>query len=158
MDVEARLRELGHELPQSPPTPSNYRRHKLVGNLLFLAAHGPWRDGKRAYVGKVGRELTKEQAYDAARIVALNHLASAKEALGDLSRIKGVVKVTGAINVAPGFDELPAVMNGISDLYVAIWGDEGVHTRAVWGAAEMPGGFPLEIDAIFEVDPKAASL
>jgi len=153
MRIEARLQELGIELPPSPAPIANYVRAVQTGNLLFLAGHGPTRDGAPVYVGQVPTDVSIEDGYDAARVTALNLLASAKAALGDLDRITRIVKVLGMVNSAPGFGEQPKVINGFSDLIVAIFGDEkGKHARSAVGLAGLPNGIPVEIEMIVEVE------
>ncbi|MCO5176501.1 MAG: RidA family protein [Thermomicrobiales bacterium] len=152
MNIEARIAELGLELPESPSPIANYVRYVQVGNLLYLSGTGPTRDGKPAYVGQVPTEVSVEDAYDAARIAALNLLGSAKEALGDLDRIKRVVKVLGMVNSAPGFGDQPKVINGFSDLMVEIFGDAGRHARSAVGMAGLPNNIPVEIEMIVEVE------
>jgi len=152
MRVEAKLKELNLELPPCAPSIGSYVRAVRSGNLLFLAGHGPIRDGKQAYTGKLGREYGVQAGYDAAKLVALNCLASAKEALGDLDKVKRVVKVTGFVNSAAGFVSQPQVINGCSDLLIALFGDAGRHARAAVGMAELPNGIPVEIEMILEVE------
>jgi len=152
MSIEARIAELGLEVPESPSPVANYVRYVQVGNLLYLSGSGPTRDGKPAYVGQVPTDVSVEEAYDAARIVALNLLGSAKEALGDLNRIKRIVKVLGMVNSAPGFGEQPKVINGFSDLMVEIFGENGRHARSAVGMAGLPNNIPVEIEMILEVD------
>jgi enamine deaminase RidA (YjgF/YER057c/UK114 family) len=150
--VDDRLRELGVTLPASPAPIANYVRYAQVGNLLFLSGHGPTRDGQPAYVGQVPADVSIEDAQDAARIAGLNLLASAKEALGDLDRVKRVVKVLGMVNSSPGFGEQPRVINGFSDLMVSVFGDAGRHARSAVGMAALPNGIPVEIEMILEVE------
>jgi enamine deaminase RidA (YjgF/YER057c/UK114 family) len=153
MSVEARLQELGIELPSAPAPIANYVRYVQVGNLLFLAGHGPNRSNGPVYTGQVGSDVTVEEAYDAARSTAMNLLASCKEALGDLDRVKKVVKVLGMVNSAPGFGDQPKVINGFSDLMVEIFGEDvGKHARSAVGMAALPGGIPVEIEMILEVE------
>ncbi|MBI3966678.1 MAG: RidA family protein [Chloroflexi bacterium] len=152
MGVEDKLRELGLTLPQPPPAVANYVGAVKVGNLLFVSGHGPVRDGKMASRGKVGKDLTLEQGYEAAELVALNCLASAKAAIGSLDRVKRVVKLLGMVNSAEGFVDQPKVINGASDLLVKIFGDAGRHARSAVGLYELPFGIPVEIELILEVE------
>jgi enamine deaminase RidA (YjgF/YER057c/UK114 family) len=152
MRVEAKLKELGFELPPTPRPAANYVGAVLSGNLLFVSGHGPTKDGAFAYVGKVGKELSVEQGYEAARLVALNCLASAKAALGDLDRIKRVVKVLGMVNCAEDFGGQPQVINGASDLLVRLFGEAGRHARSAVGMQALPFGIAVEIEMIFEVE------
>jgi enamine deaminase RidA (YjgF/YER057c/UK114 family) len=151
MGAEKRLRELGIVLPASAAPVGNYVRSVRVGNLLFLAGHGPQKDGQLSHIGKVGRELTVEQGQEAARLVGLNLLASTREALGNLDRVKRIVKVLGMVNSAPGFTDQPRVINGFSDLMVDVFGDAGRHARSAVGLAELPFGIGVEIEMIVEI-------
>ncbi len=147
MKIEARLRELGIELPEAPAPIANYIRGVQVGNLLFMSGHGPRGDWK----GKVGRDLTVEQGYQCARTVGLNHLASMKALLGDLDRVVRIVKVLGMVNCEPEFGDQPRVINGFSDLMVEIWGENGRHGRSAVGMGGLPNQIPVEIEMIVEV-------
>ena len=151
MGAEKRLKELGITLPASPAPVANYVRSVRVGNLLFLAGHGPQKDGKLTYIGKVGRDLTVEQGRESARLVGLNLLASTREALGSLDRVKRIVKVLGMVNSAEGFGDQPQVINGFSDLMVEVFGDAGRHARSAVGMAGLPFGISVEIEMIVEV-------
>jgi enamine deaminase RidA (YjgF/YER057c/UK114 family) len=119
----------------------NYRRS---GNLLFLSGVGPTKEGKVQYAGKVGREVSLEDAYQAARLCALNHLAQIKSAVGEFDSIAQVVFLQGFINCAPGFTDSPAVLNGASDLLIAVFEDRGRHSRAAVGVAELWKNIPVE--------------
>ena len=151
MTAEARLVQLGIELPPVPPPVANFIRSRQVDSLLFLAGHGPIHpDGSRDR-GKVGSDLTVEQAKASARLTGLNLLASARAHLGSLDRVKTVVKVLGMVNSAPGFDRQPEVIDGFSDLMVEVFGDDGRHARSAVGLAELPFGIPVEIEMILEI-------
>ena len=155
MGAEARIRELGITLPE-PNTPmGNYVPGVQVGNLLFLSGHGPVRGGQATARGKVGRDLSVDDAYKVAREVGLNLLGSARSLLGSLDRIKRVVKVLGMVNSAEGFGEQPKVINGFSDLMVEVFGDSGRHARSAVGMAGLPVGIPVEIEMILEIAPGA---
>jgi enamine deaminase RidA (YjgF/YER057c/UK114 family) len=156
MGAEARLKQLGIPLPPVPTPVANYVRSVRVGNLLFLSGHGPHQNGKLGYIGKVGRELTVAEGQQSARLVGLNLLASAREALGSLDRVKRVVKVLGMVNSAPGFVDQPQVINGFSDLMVEVFGEAGRHARSAVGMAELPMGISVEIEMILEVADGAA--
>ena len=154
MCAEARLKELGITLPQ-PATPlANYVGAVRVGNLLFVSGHGPDRtDGKPMARGKVGRELTVEQAYQVARTVGLALLATTRTQLGSLDKVKRVVKVLGMVNSADDFGDQPKVINGFSDLMVQVFGEAiGKHARSAVGMAALPMGIPVEIEMILEVE------
>ncbi len=152
MKVEARLAELGLQLPAVPPPVANYIRSVRVGNLLFVSGHGPSKDGKYHYSGKLGKDVTVEEGYKAAQLVALNCLASVKEAVGDLDRVRRVVKLLGMVNSAPDFGQQPEVINGASDLLVQLYGDAGRHARSAVGMGGLPRGISVEIEMILEVD------
>ena len=151
MDPEARLEQLGIELP-APPTPvGSYTTAVRSGNLLFLSGTTCYVDGGLLYKGKVGESVTLDQAYAAARQTALNLLSVTKAELGSLNRVERVVKINGYVNSAPGFDQQPAVINGASDVMVAVFGDRGVHARTSVGVSELPGQIPVEIEMVVQV-------
>lgn len=152
MSIEDKLAALGLVLP-SPPTPvGNYVPWTQMERLLYVGGNVGGLNGQRPkYVGKVGAEVTLEQAYEMARYCALNHLAAMKAALGDLERIERVVKVTGYVNVAPGFVDMPRVINGESDLLVEVLGERGRHARAAIGVAALSRGAPVETEAIVQL-------
>jgi len=152
MGAEARLKELGITLPEPSKPIANYIPSVRVGSLLFLAGHGPLRDGKTTARGKLGKELSVEDGYKVAREVGLNLLASARAALGSLDKVKRVVKVLGMVASAEGFTDQPKVINGFSDLMVEVFGDNGRHARSAVGMAELPMGIPVEIEMILEVE------
>ncbi len=152
MGAEARLKELGITLPKLAKPVANYIPSVRVGNLLFLAGHGPILDGKATIRGKLGKDLSVEEAYKVAREVGLNLLASARAALGSLDKIKRVVKVLGMVASAEGFTDQPKVINGFSDLMVEIFDENGRHARSAVGMAELPMGIPVEIEMILEVE------
>lgn len=149
--IAARLTELGIELPTPFPPVGTYRSCSRTGNLLYVGGHGPV-NGPSMVIGKVGGDLTAEQGRDAARITALSILATIQAELGDLDRVRQIVKVFGMVNVAPGFTQTPAVIDGCSDVLVEIFGDAGRHTRSAVGLAELPFGIAVEIELIAEVD------
>jgi enamine deaminase RidA (YjgF/YER057c/UK114 family) len=148
MSVDARLQELGIELPE-PVTPSgSYIRYYQSGSQLFVSGTGPSDDQPS---GKLGADLTVEQGYQVARNVGLQILATVQQALGSLDQVKHVVKVLGMVNSAPDFDNQPGVINGCSDLFVEVLGDAGRHTRSAVGFVALPHNIPVEIEATFEV-------
>jgi enamine deaminase RidA (YjgF/YER057c/UK114 family) len=149
--IAARLTELGIELPASFPPAGSYLSCSRTGNLLFVGGHGPV-DGATVVTGKVGSDLTLEQGRDAARMTALSILATMRDELGDLDRVRQIVKVFGMVNVAPGFTQTPAVIDGCSDVLIEIFGDAGRHTRSAVGLAELPFGIAVEIELIAEVE------
>ena len=151
MSAEQKLKELGLILPQ-PPTPvANYVRAVRTGNLLFVSGHGPYNDGKIKISGKVGRELTVDEGYQVARNVALNCLASIKATIGDLDKVKQFVKLLGMVNCTEDFKDQPKVINGCSDLLVAIFEDAGKHARSAVGMQALPNHIPVEIEMILEI-------
>jgi enamine deaminase RidA (YjgF/YER057c/UK114 family) len=151
MEIENKLKALGIELP-NPPTPAaNYIGYVRVGNLLFIGGNIGRIDGVIKYRGKVGAEISVEQAYDAARNCALNHLAIMKSALGDLDKVERIVKVLGYVNVAPGFVDMPKVVNGESDLLVQVFGEKGQHTRAAVGVASLSQDAPVENEITVQI-------
>jgi enamine deaminase RidA (YjgF/YER057c/UK114 family) len=154
MSAEARLKDKGITLPMPTAPLANYVGAVQTGNLLFLSGHGPLRPhGTFTYVGKVGRDLTVEQGYQAAREVGLNLLATTRAALGSLDRVKRVVKVLGMVHSADGFGDQPKVINGFSDLMVEVFGETiGKHARSAVGMAGLPMGIPVEIEMILEVE------
>ena len=150
MSIESRLAELGIELPEPVSPAANYVRHLQTGNLLFISGTGPTDTAPK---GKVGADVSQEDAYQAAREVGLQILATAKEALGgDLDRISRAVKVLGMVNTAPYFQGHPQVINGCSDLLVEVLGEKGRHTRSAVGFAALPNNICVEIEATFEVE------
>ena len=151
MDWEKRLKEQGIALPEAPKPIANYVPAVRTGNLLFVSGHGPYNDGKTVLSGKCGKEVTIEEGYKAARNVALNCLASAKAALGDLNKVKRVVKLLGMVNCTEDFKDQPKVINGASDLLVEIFADAGKHARSAVGMQSLPNGIPVEIEMILEV-------
>jgi len=151
MTVEERIRQLGYELPQDKSPMANYVLCKKVGNLVFLSGHGP--NGKEPkYIGKVGREVSQEEAYEAAKHCALYLLASLKAAIGDLDRVRGIVKLLGFVNATDDFKNHPEVINGASDFLVQVFGDKGKHARSAVGMSSLPRGIPVEIEMIVEVE------
>ena len=156
MTPEERLRSLGLELPEAPVPVAAYEPAVRTGDLIFLSGTTCYRDGTPMYRGKVGRDLTREQGYDAARQTALNLLAVMRAELGSLGQIAQVVKLNGYVNSAPGFVEQPAVINGASELLQAVLGDRGRHARTSIGVAELPGDIPVEIEMIVRVESPAS--
>ena len=151
MTPEERLRELGHVLPPAPKSVANYVGSVRTGNLLFLSGKGPDLADGRKWQGKLGADFSIEEGYTAARNTMLNLLAVIKEDIGDLSRVRRVVKLLGMVNSATDFTDQPRVINGASDLLVEIFGDQGRHARSAVGMASLPGGIPVEIEMIVEV-------
>jgi enamine deaminase RidA (YjgF/YER057c/UK114 family) len=152
MSVESRIEELGIELPR-PPTPiGNYIGGVQVGSLLFMSGCGPRRPDGSSICGKVGADLTTAQGYDAARLVGLNMLANIRSVVGDLERVKRVVKVLGMVNAAPDFEEHPKVINGFSDLMVEVFGEAaGRGGRSAVGMGSLPNRIAVEVEMILEL-------
>jgi enamine deaminase RidA (YjgF/YER057c/UK114 family) len=158
MRIEKRMKELGVPLHELAKVPEHFRRVfpfvRVSGNRAWVSGHGATNPDGSIYpkLGKVGTDLTKEEAYEAARLTGLAIIASLKEELGDLDRVKCWVRVFGMVNVAPGFKEMPSVINGFSDLIIKIWGEKaGQHARSAVGMAELPFGIPVEIEAEVEL-------
>jgi enamine deaminase RidA (YjgF/YER057c/UK114 family) len=153
--IEQKLAELGIELPQawSAPPGMNFISAVPVGELLFLAGHGPTgSDGKLAFRGKVGAEVTLEQAYQAARLTGLNLLATIKKEVGSLDKVVKIVKVLGMVNAVDGFGQQPQVINGASDLFVEVFGEQvGKHARSAVGMGGLPSNMPVEIEMIVQI-------
>ncbi|MBN9089810.1 MAG: RidA family protein [Reyranella sp.] len=156
MKTEQRLKELGIELAKATSPMANYVNAVRTGNLLYLAGKGPGLPGKPLPVGKVGRDLTVEQAYEHARETGLSLIAVMKAELGDLDKVKRIVKVLGMVNATPEFGNQPEVINGCSDLFVEVFGDRGRHARSAVGMGSLPRGIPVEIEVIVEFEGDAA--
>lgn len=146
MSIDARLEELGITLPEVPDPAGNYVHAVRTGNLLHLAGKGP-----RNSTGKVGADVSVEDAYAAARDTGLTLLAVMKQELGSLDRVARVVKVFGMVNAAPDFGQQPQVINGCSDLFVEVFGDAGRHARSAVGMGSLPMQITVEIECIVEV-------
>jgi len=151
MSFEAKLSELGLTLPPAPKPVATYIPAVRAGDLLFLSGTGPFKDGRIVYAGKLGKDLTVEQGYEAARLTLLNALAIAKQELGSLDHIKRVVRMSGHVASAERFTQQPAVINGASDLLVQIFGEAGRHARLALGAAELPLNMCIELELILQV-------
>ncbi|MFC2005155.1 RidA family protein [Chloroflexota bacterium] len=151
MKVEQKIKELGLTLPPPPNPVANYIRTVKTGDLLFVSGHGPYDDGVVKTSGKVGRELSVEEGYQAARSTALNCLASVKAAVNDLDEIKRIVKLLGMVNCTEDFKDSPKVINGCSDLLVEIFGESGRHARSAVGMQALPNQIPVEIEMILEI-------
>lgn len=143
-----RLAALGIDLPPAPPPIANFVTHVIEGNILYLSGQGPREADGFMHVGKVGTEVTAEKAYSDARLTGVNLLAVMHDALGDLSRVRRVVKLLGMVNAAPDFADHPQVINGCSDLFNAVFGEAGAHARSAVGFGSLPGNITVEIEAI----------
>jgi len=151
MSFEARLADLAIALPPAPKPVATYIPAVRVGDLLFLSGTGPFKDGRIVYTGKLGKDLTVEQGYEAARLTVLNALAMVRQELGTLDHVVRIVRLTGHVASADGFTQQPAVINGASDLLVQIFGDAGRHARLALGAAELPLNMCIELELILQV-------
>ena len=152
-DIEKRITELGLQLPPPPHPGAEYVPSKRIGNLLFLSGQGPIRDRVPLIVGQVGGEVTLEEGIEAARQATLNALAVIKAAVGSLDLVDEIVQVRGFVNSAPGFFLQPQVMNGTSELLVAVFGDRGRHVRCALGTSSLPHNIPVEIEMIVALRP-----
>lgn len=151
MDVYERLKELGHTLPAPPPSAGIFKPVRQVGTMLYVSGQGPTREGKPVYAGKVGAERSLEDGQEAARLCTLNALSVLHEYLGDLNRIRSLVKILGFVASASGFNRQPKVIDGASQLLRDIWGEDGVGARSAISANELPGNITVEIEFIFEL-------
>jgi enamine deaminase RidA (YjgF/YER057c/UK114 family) len=151
-DREARLQELGLELPDVPEPAGAYVPATRAGNLIFTAGQLPLEAGELLTTGKVGDAVSEEETYRAARLCALNALAAAATEAGGLDRIHRVVKVTGFVASAPGFNAQPQVLNGASDLIGQVFGEAGLHARSAVGVAELPLDAPVEVEIVAELE------
>jgi enamine deaminase RidA (YjgF/YER057c/UK114 family) len=151
-DAEQKLKEKGIVLTTPSNPVANYVNAVRVGNLLFLAGKGPTKADGTQVTGKLGKDLTVEQGYEAARIVAINHLAVLKATLGDLKKVKRIVKVLGMVNCESNFTDHPKVINGYSDLMVEIFGEKGKHARSAVGMGSLPNNIAVEVEVIVEVE------
>ena len=149
--VEEVLKDLGIELPEVPKPAAVYLPAKTVGNLVYTSGQDCRVDGVLLYEGKVGSDLTIEQGQEAARQTMINCLAALKNEIGDLNRVKQVVKLLGFVNSAPGFVEQPYVINGASELLEEVFGERGRHARSAISSNELPFNTPVEIEMIAEI-------
>lgn len=147
-----RLAALGIELPPSPPPIANFVTHVQEGNILYLSGQGPREADGFMHSGKVGTDVAVDDAYRHARLTGINLLAVMHEALGDLSRVKRVVKLLGMVNAVPCFEDHPSVINGCSDLFIAVFGEAGQHARSAVGFGSLPGNITVEIEAIIALN------
>lgn len=149
--IEKRLAELDITLPEASSPVANYVNAVTTGNLVFLAGKGPKQADGTYITGKVGTDLTEEEGYQAARLVGINQLAALQAEIGDLDRVVRIVKVLGMVNCGPDFTNQPEVINGFSDLMVAVFGDKGKHARAAVGMGSLPRDIAVEIEMIVEI-------
>jgi enamine deaminase RidA (YjgF/YER057c/UK114 family) len=150
--IEARLRELGIELPQPQAPWANYVPHAISGNVVFISGQICEWNGERRFIGKLGAGISIAEGQMAARLCALNILAHLRGACGgDLDRVRRCLRLGGFVNCTPEFTDMPQVINGASDLIVEVFGDKGRHARAAVGMNSLPGGLAVEIEATFEI-------
>ena len=147
-----RLAVLGIELPPPPPPIANFVTHVREGNMLYLSGQGPREASGHLHAGKVGGDIDVDQAYQHARLTGINLLAVMHEALGDLSRVKRVVKLLGMVNAVPHFEDHPSVIIGCSDLFIEVFGEAGQHARSAVGFGSLPGNITVEIEAIVSLN------
>ena len=154
MQIEAKLNEMGIELPLAVTPVANYVPAVRTGNLVFLSGHGPFKEDGSLITGKVGADLSTEQGYEAARRIAIGLLGSLKAEIGDLDKIKRLVKLLGLVNCTSEFADQPKVINGASDFFVEVLGDKGKHARSAVGSNALPLNIAVEIEMIVEVEDK----
>ena len=153
MSAEARVRELGLVLPPVPKVGGVYKPVVIVGNLAYVSGHGPLREDGSLITGRVGDDLDKDAGYQAARQVGLTILTTLRAQLGSLDRVKRVIKTLGMVNAVADFKQHPAVINGCSELWGQVWGDDaGIGARSAVGMGSLPGNIAVEIEAIFELN------
>jgi len=151
-EVEKTLESLGYHLPEVGKPVGSYVQSVRSGSLLFVSGKFPKENGRLKHVGKIGREITVEQGVEAARLAALGILATAKQAIEDLDRVKRVVQLVGYVAAAPGFLDAFEVMEGASEIFVKVFGERGKHTRSILGVAELPLNACLQVQAVLEVE------
>ena len=152
MKAENKLKEMGFELPPTMQPVANYVTAVRTGNLVFLAGHGPVREDGTRITGKVGKDLSVEEGYEAARRSALGLLSTLTGEIGDLDKVRRIVKLLGMVNCPPEFGDQPKVINGASDLLVEVFGERGKHARSAVGMSSLPMNISVEIEMIVEVE------
>jgi enamine deaminase RidA (YjgF/YER057c/UK114 family) len=153
MSAEARLKQLGIVLPAVPSPVANYLPYRIAGNLLFLAGQGPRDDKGNTLSGKVGVDITVDEGYKRARSVGLQLLSTIRTALGSLDRVDTVLKMLVMVNAPPDFKDQPKVANGMSDLFVEVFGENGKHARSAVGMGSLPMQISVEIEGIVSIKP-----
>jgi len=152
-DADIQLEKTGLSLPPVAEPKGLYKPCLIAGNYLYLSGHGPLKDDGTLIIGRIGREISKDDGKLAARQVGLTMLSTIKKNLGSLNRIKRVIKILGMVNCVPEFEHHPYILNGCSELFAEIWGmDNGVGTRSAAGFGSLPDNIPVEIEAIFELN------
>jgi len=149
--IEAKLKELGFELPEAPKPQANYIMAKRVGELVFVSGQVPIQKGQLIYQGRVGAERTLNEGREAARLCALNALAAVKSVVGSLEMIEEIVQLRGFVNCAPEFTQQPEVINGASELLVKLFGERGRHARAAVGTSSLPRNVTVELEMIVRI-------
>lgn len=149
--VEERIKALGLELPEAPSPMANYVTAQRSGNQLFFSGAGPFRDKKPAVFGKVGKDLTLEEGYQAARLTGLNLISQIKNEVEDLDRVR-IIKVLAFVASDPEFMRQPDVMNGVSDLFAEVFGEKGKHARSAVAVPQLPFNIPIEVEIIVEIE------
>jgi len=151
-NIDQKLTDLGIELPKTPKPMANYVNAVRVDNTIYLSGKGPRKTDGTYITGKVGKDLTIEEAQQAARLVGINQLAALKETIGNLDKVKRIVKVLGMVNCTTDFTEQPKVINGFSDLMVEVFGEKGRHARSAVGMGSLPANISVEIEMIVEIE------
>jgi enamine deaminase RidA (YjgF/YER057c/UK114 family) len=152
MNAEERFIKLGLKLPPAPTPLGVYKPYLIDGKYLYLSGHGPVRDDKTLIIGRIGSELNVEEGKLAARQVGLTMLSTIHTHIGSLDKIKRVIKVLGMVNCTPDFERHPYIINGCSELFAAVWGEEnGIGVRSAVGFGSLPDNIPVEIEAMFEM-------
>lgn len=147
-----RLAAIGLALPPAAPPIANFVNYVIDGGMLYLSGQGPTYADGRKHTGKVGAGVSTSEAYEHARLTGLNLLAVMEEALGDLARVRRIVKILGMVNAAPDFAEHPQVINGCSDLFHAVFAEKGMHARSAVGFSSLPNAITVEIEAIVAIE------
>jgi enamine deaminase RidA (YjgF/YER057c/UK114 family) len=151
MTIAERIKELGLQLPATRPPAGTYVPAVTTGNLVFLAGYGPFRPDGTFITGKVGRDLSIEEGYEAARVTIIGSLAALQTEIGDLDRVTRIVKLFGMVNCTEDFDRQPQVINGASDLLVEVFGEKGRHARSAVGMQMLPFNIAVEIEMVVEI-------
>lgn len=151
-NIDQKLRNLGIELPKIHKPIANYVNSVRIGNIVYLSGKGPRKADGTFITGKVGQDLTIEEAQQAARLTGINQLAALKEEIGNLDKVKRIVKVFGMVNCTSNFTDQPKVINGFSDLMVEVFGEKGKHARSAVGMSSLPSNIPVEIEMIVEIE------
>lgn len=152
--IENRLTELGINLPELPAPIANFKPGIITGNLLYLSGQGPVLENGTLATGKVGMDVSVEEAYEHARRTGMVLISAMQKMLGNLDHVKQIVKLLGMVNATPDFTQHPKVINGCSDLLVEVFGDKGQHARSAVGMGSLPGNISVEIEAIIEIAPR----